>query len=116
MSTWEQVGDVLDQLKAGGEDCPLVTACRIHLENFSAYHDVPFATQDNGFAGLDTELSLNGLAQVAHLSAMGQWAKDGKFIYTAAATKAVQISAPVNVRCLKARPAMRASARKQNLI
>ena len=42
MSTWEQVGDVLDQLKAGGEECPLVTAwqSRIHLENFSAYHDV----------------------------------------------------------------------------
>ncbi|MBT5474318.1 MAG: extracellular solute-binding protein, partial [Rhodobacteraceae bacterium] len=56
MSTWEQVGDVLDQLKAGGEDCPLVTAWQswIHLENFSAYHNVPFATQDNGFAGLDT--------------------------------------------------------------
>ncbi|MBP80244.1 MAG: sn-glycerol-3-phosphate ABC transporter substrate-binding protein UgpB [Deltaproteobacteria bacterium] len=84
MSTWEQVGDVLDQLKAGGEECPMVTAWQswIHLENFSAYHDVAFASQDNGFAGLDTELMLNGPAQVAHLSAMGQWAKDGKFIYT----------------------------------
>lgn len=84
MSTWEQVGEVLDALKAGGEDCPLVTAWQswIHLENFSAYHDVPFATKDNGFAGLDTELALNGPAQVAHLSAMGSWAKDGKFIYT----------------------------------
>lgn len=84
MSTWEQVGDVLDQLKAGGEDCPLVTAWQswIHLENFSAYHNVPFASQDNGFAGLDTELMLNGPAQVAHLSAMGNWAKEGKFIYT----------------------------------
>ena len=40
------------------------------------------ASKDNGFAGLDTELMLNGPAQVAHLSAMGQWAKDGKFIYT----------------------------------
>lgn len=84
MSTWEQVGGVLDQLKAGGEDCPLVTAWQswIHLENFSAYHDVPFASQDNGFSGLDTVLMLNGPAQVAHLSAMGDWAKDGKFIYT----------------------------------
>ena len=56
-------------MKAGGEDCPLVTAWQswIHLENFSAYHDVPFASKDNGFAGLDTELMLNGLAQVAHL-------------------------------------------------
>lgn len=84
LSTWENVGEALTALKAGGEDCPLVTAWQswIHLENFSAYHDVPFASQDNGFAGLDTELMLNGPAQVAHLSAMGEWAKDGKFIYT----------------------------------
>lgn len=84
LSTWENVSTTLDALKAGGEDCPLVTAWQswIHLENFSAYHDVPFASKDNGFAGLDTELMLNGPAQVAHLTAMGQWAKDGKFIYT----------------------------------
>ncbi|MEP4552413.1 extracellular solute-binding protein, partial [Tateyamaria sp.] len=84
LSTWQNVGAVLDQLKAGGEECGLVTAWQswIHLENFSAYHDVPFATKDNGFSGLDTELALNGPAQVAHLTAMGEWAKDGKFIYT----------------------------------
>ncbi|MEM7506959.1 MAG: sn-glycerol-3-phosphate ABC transporter substrate-binding protein UgpB [Pseudomonadota bacterium] len=84
LSTWQNVSAVLDQLKAGGEECPLVTAWQswIHLENFSAYHDVPFATQDNGFAGLDTELALNGPAQIAHLTAMGEWAQDDKFIYT----------------------------------
>ncbi|MEL7117622.1 MAG: sn-glycerol-3-phosphate ABC transporter substrate-binding protein UgpB [Pseudomonadota bacterium] len=84
LSTWEQVGETLEALKAGGEECPLVTAWQswIHLENFSAYHNVPFASQDNGFAGLDTELMLNGEAQVAHLTAMGEWAQDGKFIYT----------------------------------
>jgi sn-glycerol 3-phosphate transport system substrate-binding protein len=84
LSTWQKVGETLDALKAGGSACPLVTAWQswIHLENFSAYHNVPFATKDNGFAGTDTELSLNGEAQVAHISAMGQWAKDGKFIYT----------------------------------
>lgn len=84
LSTWQNVGAVLDQLKAGGSECPLVTAWQswIHLENFSAYHDVPFASKDNGFSGLDTELMLNSEAQVAHLTAMGEWAKDGKFIYT----------------------------------
>ena len=83
MSTWEQVGVVLDGLKAAGVECPMTTAWQswIHLENLSAYHNVPFATKDNGFAGTDTELVLNGPAQVAHISAMGEWAKDGKFIY-----------------------------------
>ncbi len=83
LSTWENVGAVLDQLKEAGVDCPLTTAWQswVHLENFSAYHDVPFATKDNGFGGTDTELAFNGPAQVAHIGAMGQWAKDGKFIY-----------------------------------
>ncbi len=83
LSTWENVGGVLDQLAEAGVECPLTTAWQswVHLENFSAYHDVPFATQDNGFAGTDTELAFNGAAQVAHISAMGEWAKEGKFFY-----------------------------------
>ena len=83
LSTWEQVGEALDALKAAGHGCPLTTAWQswVHLENLAAYHNTAFATQENGFAGLDTELSLNGPVQVQHMSAMGQWAKDGKFIY-----------------------------------
>ena len=83
LSTWQNVGSTLDLLKTAGHECPLTTAWQswIHLENLSAYHDVPFATQDNGFAGLDTELALNGPVQVKHISAMGEWAKEGKFFY-----------------------------------
>ena len=83
LSTWQKVGGVLDRLKASGHECPLTTAWQswIHLENMSAYHNVPFATKDNGFAGLDTELALNGPVQVKHLQQMGDWAKDGKFVY-----------------------------------
>jgi len=84
MSTWQKVGGVLDSLKSAGHECPLVTAWQswIHLENLSAYHNTPFASKDNGFAGLDTELAFNSPLQVQHLQAMGDWAKDGKFIYT----------------------------------
>ncbi len=84
LSTWQNVGAALDGLKAGGSTCPLTTAWQswIHLENLSAYHNVPFATKENGFAGLDTELTFNGPVQVQHIQAMGDWAKDGKFIYT----------------------------------
>ncbi|MFX0546500.1 sn-glycerol-3-phosphate ABC transporter substrate-binding protein UgpB [Roseovarius sp. S1116L3] len=83
LSTWEKIGTVLDQLKEAGSTCPMTTAWQswIHLENLSAYHDVPFATQANGFDGLDTELVLNGETQIAHIEAMGEWAKEGKFIY-----------------------------------
>lgn len=83
LATWEKVGEVLDTLKASGSACPLTTAWQswVHLETLSAYHDVPFATKENGFGGVDTELAFNGPVQVAHIEAMGQWAKDGKFVY-----------------------------------
>jgi len=83
LSTWQAVGGALDTLKAAGHECPLTTAWQswIHLENMSAWHNVPFASQENGFAGLDTELSFNGPVQVQHIQQMGDWARDGKFIY-----------------------------------
>ena len=83
LSTWEKVGGVLDELAAAGVDCPMTTSWQswIHLENLSAYHDTPFATQANGFGGLDTELAFNGPLQVKHIQTMGDWARDGKFFY-----------------------------------
>lgn len=83
LSTWQNVGAALDVLKESGHECPLTTAWQswVHLENLSAWHNVPFATKDNGFAGTDTELAFNGPLQVAHIGQMGEWAKDGKFIY-----------------------------------
>ena len=83
MSTWEQVGEVLEKVKAAGSECPLTTAWQswVHLENLSAYHNIPFASKENGFAGLDTELEFNGPIQVKHIETMGEWAKDGKFLY-----------------------------------
>ncbi|MGP1397216.1 MAG: sn-glycerol-3-phosphate ABC transporter substrate-binding protein UgpB [Inquilinaceae bacterium] len=83
LSTWDQVDAAVDALKEAGHDCPLTTAWQswVHLENLSAYHDQPFATEENGFAGLTTELAFNGPVQVAHIAQMGEWAREGKFIY-----------------------------------
>ena len=83
LSTWDKVDAALAGLKEGGSKCPLTTAWQswVHLENLSAYHNVPFATKENGFGGLDTELVFNGPVQIQHIEKMGEWAKDGKFIY-----------------------------------
>ena len=83
LSTWQNVDAALTALKASGQECPLTTAWQswVHLENMSAWHNVPFASKDNGFAGLDTELTFNGPVQVQHIQMMGDWARDGKFIY-----------------------------------
>jgi sn-glycerol 3-phosphate transport system substrate-binding protein len=84
LSTWEQVDEAMTKLLASGNTCPLVTAWQswVHLENLSAYHNVPFATKENGFTSLDTSLAFNGPTQVKHIQKMGDWAKEGKFIYT----------------------------------
>ena len=84
LSTWEKVGGALDKLKEAGIDCGLATAWQswVHLENLSAWHDKPFASKANGFAGTDAELELNGPLQVKHVQTMGDWAKEGKFTYT----------------------------------
>lgn len=83
-ATWGEVEEILTALKASGSECPLTTAWQswVHLENLSAYHNVPFATKANGFDALDTELAFNGEVQVAHIGKMGEWAKDGLFVYS----------------------------------
>lgn len=52
-----------------------------NMENFSAWHDVPFGTRANGLDGWDAELVVNGEAQVAHLSALAEWADEGLYQY-----------------------------------
>ena len=83
LSTWQAVDAALTQLKDAGQECGITTAWQswVHLENLSAYHNLPFATQENGFAGTDAELVFNGEAQVNHIAKMGEWARDGKFLY-----------------------------------
>ncbi|MFC7704644.1 sn-glycerol-3-phosphate ABC transporter substrate-binding protein UgpB [Plastorhodobacter daqingensis] len=83
LTTWSQVDEVLTQLRDAGVSCPFTTSWQswVHLETLSARHDQPFATQENGFAGFDTELVFNGPVQVAHIEMLGEWARDGRFTY-----------------------------------
>ena len=83
LATWPEVEGAMKALKAAGVACPFTTTWQswVHLESFSAYHDVPFATRANGFEGLDAELAFNSDLHVAHIGAMAQWAKDGLFVY-----------------------------------
>jgi sn-glycerol 3-phosphate transport system substrate-binding protein len=83
LTTWENWDAVLTELKDAGITCPYTTSWQswVHLESFSAYHDVPFATNANGFEGLDTVLTFNSDLQVTHIDQLGKWAQEGKFIY-----------------------------------
>jgi len=81
--TWPEVGEAGKKLVAAGYSCGFSTAwiTWIHLENFSAWHNLPFGTKDNGFGGFDTEYTFNGPVQVKHIQQLADWQKDKIFVY-----------------------------------
>jgi sn-glycerol 3-phosphate transport system substrate-binding protein len=81
--TWPEVADAATKLIAAGYQCGFSTAwiSWIHLENFSAWHNVPFGTKENGFAGLDTEFVFNSPLHVKHIQQLADWQKDKIFVY-----------------------------------
>jgi sn-glycerol 3-phosphate transport system substrate-binding protein len=81
--TWPEVESFAKKLMAGGSTCGFSTQWEtwIQLENLSAWHNQPFASKENGFGGLDTELAFNGPLQVRHIQQLSDWAKDKVFVY-----------------------------------
>ncbi len=57
-ATWDEMFAAADKLQASGHDCAFSFGWQswVMLENYLAWHDQPIGTQQNGFAGLDTEL------------------------------------------------------------
>src|SRR3982750_2991303 len=81
--TWPEVVAAMAKLKASGHACPFTTAWQTgtQLESFSAWHNQPFLTKENGFAGSDAKLVFNGPVQVRHIENMQDWIKKGYFVY-----------------------------------
>ncbi|WP_010324910.1 sn-glycerol-3-phosphate ABC transporter substrate-binding protein UgpB [Marinobacterium stanieri] len=81
--TWEEMGEAGRKLLDAGYKCGFTTGWQswVQLENFSARHNVPFATENNGFAGLDTELAFNSPLHVKHVQQLADWQKEGIFSY-----------------------------------
>jgi sn-glycerol 3-phosphate transport system substrate-binding protein len=81
--TWKEVGDAAAKLVASGAKCGLTSAWQtwILLENYGAWHNLPFATEQNGFGGLDTQLKFNDEPRIKLISMLAEWAKDKRFVY-----------------------------------
>ncbi|VVD61125.1 glycerol-3-phosphate ABC transporter substrate-binding protein [Pandoraea capi] len=81
--TWADVKTDAEKLKASGMSCGFTMGWQgwTQLENYSAWHALPFATKDNGFGGLDAKLSFNGPQQVKHIQFLADMAKEGSFTY-----------------------------------
>ena len=60
------------------------------MENMHAWHDQPVADQDNGFAGLATQLKINGRLGGQILDLLSRWKDEGIFTYSGRGSKGDQ--------------------------
>ena len=81
--TWKEFGEAAGKLKASGQSCVYTTGwpAWVHIENFSAWHNLPIATLENGIGGTKTEFKINSPAHVSHLQMLTDFSKNGWFTY-----------------------------------
>jgi sn-glycerol 3-phosphate transport system substrate-binding protein len=88
--TWPEVGRDAKLLRDQGAPCGFTTSWPswINVENFSAFHNLPIATRDNGFGGLDAVLTFNSPLVVRHIAQLAEWQKTKVFDYSGRAQSA----------------------------
>jgi sn-glycerol 3-phosphate transport system substrate-binding protein len=82
--TWEEVEAFSKKImESGAAPCGFTTGwiSWVQLENFSAWHNQQIGTLENGFGGLETELTVNGPLQARHWDNLARWQKEGIFQY-----------------------------------
>ncbi|MEO1139935.1 MAG: sn-glycerol-3-phosphate ABC transporter substrate-binding protein UgpB [Pseudomonadota bacterium] len=82
-TTWDDVEDAARKLKEAGVEKPFSFGWQSwsNIENFSAWHNIPLGTEENGFAGLGTEFTFNNEAVVNHIQRIADMGKEGLFGY-----------------------------------
>jgi sn-glycerol 3-phosphate transport system substrate-binding protein len=82
-ATWPAVAAAAAKLRASGMACGFTAGWQswTMLENFSAWHDRPFATKGNGFGGADVKLEFNGPLQTRHVQNLKEWMDKGWVSY-----------------------------------
>jgi len=81
--TWKEFNVAAVKLKEAGQECVYTTGWPswTHIENFSAWHNVPIGTKQNGMVGFDTVFTINSPLHVRHIAMLGDLAKKGLFTY-----------------------------------
>ena len=81
--TWDELGEITAKLVKSGVKGGMVTAWQswTQAENYSAIHNIPFATKANGYEGLDCELAINNPKVVNHIARLKSWMSDKRFLY-----------------------------------
>jgi sn-glycerol 3-phosphate transport system substrate-binding protein len=88
--TWPDVVSFAAKLKASGSACPFTTSWMTwaQLESFSTWHNVSYASKNNGFDGLDARLEFNSPLHVRHFENLANMSKQGLFAYKGRSSKA----------------------------
>lgn len=88
--TWPEVFEAARQLKASGHSCPFTTSwiSWTQLESFSLWHNVLYATENNGFDGAGARLAINTPLHIQHFENLANAAQDGSFVYKGRGTNA----------------------------
>lgn len=81
--TWQDLEKDAAAMRKAGMTCGYASGWQgwIQIENFSAWHALPVATQNNGFDGTDTVLEFNRPTQVRHIQMLEDMKKKGDFTY-----------------------------------
>lgn len=82
--TWDELVEASrTMIEAGSADCGFTTGWPswLHLENFSALHNVPLATHANGFESLATEFRFDSDLHKRHIGNMAAWQQENIFQY-----------------------------------
>jgi sn-glycerol 3-phosphate transport system substrate-binding protein len=82
--TWDEMFAAADKLQENGHDCAFSFGWQswVMIENYLAWHDQPIGTQQNGFAGLDTELVFDESEDLTTLlQRIADSQEDGTFEY-----------------------------------
>lgn len=82
-STWNDVEAASQKLLDAGYPCGFSFGWQswVMIENYSAWHNLPIGTKENGFTGLDTEFTFNSPEVKKHLARIGEWQKSKIFDY-----------------------------------
>lgn len=81
--TWPELGEMAKKAVAAGAKCGFTPQWQTWtmIENYGAWHNLPYATKDNGFGGTDIELKFNDPARVKFIQMLADWSKDKTFVY-----------------------------------
>lgn len=92
--TWPEVFEAARKIKdSGAAPCGYTSTWLtwIHMENFAAWNNVAYATNENGLAGGTPELKVNEGIYVDHFQTIADLAKDGVFRYGGRTSEAKQL-------------------------